>query len=120
MNVKCISLFAGALCLGAGICSAAQSGSQGVIHFSGSIVEPSCATNAHSGASLALTGCTTASGDTHIDVRKVATVASVDGASARLVSQTNDGRYYDQEYVLVDALGKPIQTGAYVVTLTSP
>lgn len=120
MNVKFVSLLAGALCLGAGVCNAAQSGSQGVIYFSGSIVEPSCATNAHSGASIALTGCATASHDMHVDVRKIATVASVDGASARLVSQARSGRYYDQEYLLVDALGKPIETGAYVVTLTSP
>ncbi|WP_305955136.1 MULTISPECIES: type 1 fimbrial protein [unclassified Pseudomonas] len=94
--------------------------SQGVISFSGSLVDGPCATNARSSASMELTGCTTASHDTHIDVRKVATVAGIDAASARLVSQARVGRYYDQQYQLVDSLGMPIQSGAYVITLTSP
>ena len=50
------------------------------------------------------------------------TVKAVGNAQAdvKLVADSNDGRYYDQRYVLVDALGKPIQSGAYVVTLTAP
>ena len=41
-------------------------------------------------------------------------------ANVKLVADSRDGRYYDQRYVLVDALGKPIQSGAYVVTLSAP
>ncbi|AZF11308.1 hypothetical protein C4J93_3112 [Pseudomonas sp. R2-37-08W] len=117
MNVKRLTVVTGFVALWTGACMAAP---QGVIQFSGSIVEAPCATNARSGASMELTGCSSAGQRTHIDVRKVVTVAGVDGASARRVSQARTGQYYEQQYLLVDAFGKPIQTGAYVVTLTSP
>lgn len=117
MNVKRLSLVTGFVALWTGACMAA---SQGVIQFTGSIVEAPCATNARSSSAMALTGCTTAARDTSIHVRNIATAAGVDAASARLVSQVRNGRYYDQQYVLIDNLGKPIQSGAYVITLTSP
>lgn len=120
MNVKGISVVVGALCLGAGACNAAQTVSHGVIQFRGSIVEAPCAANARSSSVMELTACPTASRDRRVDVRQVATVAGANAASAQLVSETRNGRYYDQRYLLVDNLGKPIQSGAYVITLTSP
>ncbi|CAI8970186.1 MULTISPECIES: hypothetical protein [Pseudomonas] len=108
------------LCLWASTCGAAQPAGQGTIRFTGSIVEPLCATNAHSGARMDVTGCPSASRGNRFDVRSMAPVASVNGASLRLVADSGSGRYYDQTYLLVDSLGKPIQSGNYVVTMTAP
>jgi hypothetical protein len=38
----------------------------------------------------------------------------------RLVADSGKGRYYDQRYVLVDSAGKLIQSGNYIITMTSP
>ncbi len=120
MGVKGISIIAGFLGLWAGSCAAAQTAGQGVIRFTGSIVESGCATNARSGAVMEVTGCASASRGSHFDVRNMASAASVDAAHVRLVADTRNGRYYDQRYVLVDGAGKPIQSGSYVVTMTAP
>ncbi|UEL25175.1 type 1 fimbrial protein [Pseudomonas fluorescens] len=120
MNVKGISVFTGLFCLWAGGCGAAQTVGQGTIQFRGAIVEPGCATNARSGAVMELTGCAQSNRGSHLDVRNVAPVASVNTAHVKLVSDSGNGRYYDQRYQLVDDAGKPIQSGNYVITMTSP
>lgn len=119
MNVKRFSLMTGVLAVWAGACMA---GSSGVIQFHGSVVEPSCHAASPGGSTLELKGCPQALRSSHFEVRPVRTVKALGNAQAdvKLVADSNDGRYYDQRYVLVDALGKPIQSGAYVVTLTAP
>lgn len=117
MNVKRLSLVTGFVALWTGACMAA---SQGVIQFSGSIVEASCATNARSGSVMELRGCAQSSRGSRIEVRSVAPVASVDAPHVRLVADSGEGRYYDQRYVLVDRAGKLIQSGNYIITMTSP
>ncbi|MFL1386415.1 type 1 fimbrial protein [Pseudomonas tritici] len=119
MNTKGISLFTGLLCLWAGACGAAQTVGQGTIEFRGSIVETGCATNTHSGTVIELNGCAESSRGSRLGVRNMA-VASVNAAHVQLVADSGNGRYYDQRYVLVDSAGKPIQSGNYVITLTSP
>ncbi|WP_371913946.1 hypothetical protein [Pseudomonas sp. 35 E 8] len=47
-------------------------------------------------------------------------VASVNAAHVQRVANSGNGRYYEQRYVLVDSAGKPIQSGNYVIILTSP
>ena len=53
-------------------------------------------------------------------MRSVAPVVSVDAPHVRLVADSGKGRYYDQRYVLVDSAGKLIQSGNYIITMTSP
>ena len=53
-------------------------------------------------------------------MRNIAPVASVNAAHVKLVADSGDGRYYNQSYLLVDAAGKAIQSGNYVITMTSP
>ena len=120
MNVKGISVLTGLFCLWAGACGAAQTIGQGTIQFRGAIVEPGCATNARSGAVMELTGCASANRGSRFEVRNIAPVASVNAAHVKLVADSGDGRYYNQRYLLVDAFGKPIQSGNYVITMTSP
>ncbi|WP_248751509.1 type 1 fimbrial protein [Pseudomonas sp. MWU15-20650] len=120
MNICGISVVAGLLCLGASTGGAAQTVGQGVIEFKGSIVEPVCAANARSGAVMELNGCSNASRGSRLDVRSLAPVASVNAPHLRLVTDSGEGRYYDQRYLLVDGAGKPIRSGNYVITLTSP
>ncbi|MGY2043748.1 type 1 fimbrial protein [Pseudomonas pergaminensis] len=120
MSIKGISVFTSLLCLWAGACGAAQTVARGTIEFRGSIVEPGCAANARSGPVIELNGCAQASHGSHLDVRELAPVASVNAAHVRLVADNVSGRNYDQQYLLVDGAGKLIQSGNYVITLTSP
>lgn len=121
MNVKGIAVFTGLFCLGtAGACAAAQTTGHGTLQFTGAIVESGCATNARSGGVLELTGCAISTRGSRFDVRNVAPVASVNAAHVKLIADSGNGRYYDQRYLLVDRAGKLIQSGEYVITLTSP
>jgi hypothetical protein len=120
MRINGFSAATGLLCLWASACGAAHPASQGTIRFTGSIVEPMCATNAHSGTQLDVTGCPSASRGNQFTVRSVAPVASVNAASLRLVADSGSGRFYDQRYLLVDGRGQPVKSGRYVVTLTAP
>ncbi|MEG0861441.1 MAG: type 1 fimbrial protein [Pseudomonas sp.] len=107
------------------VCQAAPAVAQGEIRFTGSIVESSCTTSSRPGG-WRMEGCPSLARGTGIDVQRLdphATVRALDNASAqaRLVADSGEqGRYYDQQYVLVDNLGKPITTGNYLVTLTTP
>lgn len=119
MNVTRLAVVSVLLAAGSGACMAA---SQGVIRFHGSIVEGGCNTAAASGSTVALTGCPVANHGSRLDVREVGSVQALGNATAnvKLIADSGDGRYYDQRYVVVDALGKPIQSGTYVITMTSP
>ncbi|MGB3125362.1 MAG: type 1 fimbrial protein [Pseudomonas sp.] len=120
MNVKGIAVFTGLFCLWAGACGAAQTVGRGTLEFRGAIVEPGCATNARSGAVMELSGCARSSRGSRVDVRTIAPVASVNAAHVKLIADSGNGRYYDQRYLLVDGAGKPVTSGNYVITLTSP
>jgi len=119
MNVMRLSLVSGFLAAWAGACMAAPSG---VIQFHGSIVEPGCHSVAPGGSTVELYGCPQALRGSQFDVQPVRSVTALGTApaNAKLVSDKDNGRYYDQRYVLVDAAGKPIHSGLYVVTLTAP
>ncbi|MEX5555027.1 type 1 fimbrial protein [Pseudomonas pergaminensis] len=118
MNVKRLSLVTGFLALWTGACLAASSG---VIQFHGSIVEPGCNAGASGGSTLELKGCPQALRGSQLDVQPVRSVQALGTSTAHVkwVADSSNGRYYDQRYVLVDALDKPIQSGAYVVTVTA-
>ena len=75
---------------------------------------------ARSGSVMELRGCAQSSRGSRIEVRSVAPVVSVDAPHVRLVADSGKGRYYDQRYVLVDSAGKLIQSGNYIITMTSP
>ncbi len=119
MNGMRLPIATGFLAVWAGACMAS---SQGVIQFHGSIVESGCTTSAGNSSVMELKGCPIASRGNHFDVRPVASVKALGNAAAnvKLVADIGNGRYYDQRYVLVDSLGKPIQSGNYVITMTSP
>ena len=119
MNIKCLSVVTGFLAVWTGGCMAA---SGGVIQFQGSIVEPGCAPGVSGGASLELKGCPQSFRGNRFDVQTIRSVQAVGNTSAnvKLVTDSGEGRYYDQRYMLVDSRGKPLQSGAYIVTLTAP
>ncbi|MFC6301363.1 type 1 fimbrial protein [Pseudomonas sp. CCM 7893] len=125
MNLKRLSVVMGLFFVMVESCGAASQVGQGVIQFHGSIVEPGCASSA-SGAVMELKGCSPASRGSQINVRRVQPVSSVtaldhSAVSARLVADSGQGgRYYDQQYALVDSAGKPVHSGMYLITLTSP
>jgi type 1 fimbria pilin len=107
------------------VCQAATPIAQGEIRFTGSIVESFCTTSSQP-SGWRMQGCPSMARGTGIDVRRIdphATVRALDNASAqvRLVADSGDrGRYYDQQYALVDNAGRPVTTGNYLITLTSP
>ncbi|MBF6029204.1 type 1 fimbrial protein [Pseudomonas sp. P115] len=117
MNVKGLSVVSGFLAMWAGGCMAS-----GVIQFQGRIVSPSCAAGASGGSTLELKGCPQAYRGNQFDVQTVRSVQAVGKSpvNIKLVSDSGEGRFYDQRYMLVDAGGKPVQSGAYIVTMTAP
>ena len=119
MNVKRLSVVSGLLAVWAGGCMAASSG---VIQFHGSIVEPSCNSAAPGGSTVEFNGCPQPVRGSRFEVQPVRSVKAL-GSSAvniKLVADSGDGRYYDQRYMVVDLNGKPILSGAYVITTTVP
>ncbi|CAK9890771.1 MULTISPECIES: type 1 fimbrial protein [Pseudomonas] len=125
MNGKYVAIAAGLLFGLSGACMAATSVAQGVINFTGSIVESPCTPSAQGGA-LNLNDCPAQARGTRIDLRRVepqAAVSTLDHApvNVRLVADSGKaGRYYNQQYALVDASGKALSCGAYLITLTTP
>ncbi|MBI6910228.1 type 1 fimbrial protein [Pseudomonas palleroniana] len=119
MNVIRLSVVTGLLAVWAGTCMAASSG---VIQFHGSIVEPGCNSATPGGSTVAFNGCPQAMRGSRFEVQPVGSVQALGNATAnvKLVADSSNGRYYDQRYLLVDAGGKPIQSGAYIVTMTAP
>ncbi|PMY67242.1 MULTISPECIES: hypothetical protein [Pseudomonas] len=111
-----------------GICSAAPQSIQGTIYFHGSIVEEPCtpSSTAQGGAALSLRQCPQFSRGNDIRVHGVGPSSSVTAigkspVNVKLVTDSGkDGRYYDQQYALVDEVGKPVNSGMYLITLTSP
>ncbi|MBT2372616.1 type 1 fimbrial protein [Pseudomonas fluorescens] len=125
MNLKRLSVVTGLFFIMVGSCGAASQVGQGVIQFHGSIVEPGCASGV-SGTVMELKGCSPASRGSQINVRSIQPVSSVtaldhSAVNVRLVADSGvGGRYYDQQYMLVDNAGKPVHSGTYLITLTSP
>lgn len=111
-----------------GICSAAPQSIQGTIYFHGSIVEEPCtpSSTAQGGAALSLRQCPQFSRSNDIRVHGVGPSSSVTAigkspVNVKLVTDSGkEGRYYDQQYALVDEAGKPVNSGMYLITLTSP
>jgi len=131
MNIKQISAAVGLVLSAISSVFAATPLSQGVIHFHGSIVESPCSPDTRSGdqgsgASLSLNGCPQTARAGSLSVRSVqptTTVAALSPSAVkvRLVTDSGpSGRYYNQQYALVDGAGKAIHSGTYVITLTSP
>ncbi|MDP9502158.1 type 1 fimbrial protein [Pseudomonas protegens] len=104
-------------------CFAAAPVAQGVIRFTGSIVESNCASSAAS-TGLSLRQCPQGSRGGVIDVTRVGTsVSAVDRSAVKLKLLTDSGsqgRYYDQQYAFVDQSGKAVTSGTYLITLSVP
>ncbi|AJO77154.1 MULTISPECIES: hypothetical protein [Pseudomonas] len=114
-----------------GVCTAAPQTAQGVIYFHGSIEEEPCTPStvpdvSGRGITFNLSQCPTLSRGNEIHVNPVGpsrTVTALDHSAVevKLVADSGSaGRYYDQQYVLVDKAGKRVESGAYLITLTSP
>ncbi|MFK8330172.1 type 1 fimbrial protein [Pseudomonas sp. BJa5] len=106
------------------LCQGATPMAQGVIRFSGSIVESSCTLSSQAGG-WGMDDCPTLARGADIDVRRIAPQASVSAldnapVKVRLVADRTSGRYYNQQYALVDKAGNPVTAGNYLITLTSP
>lgn len=102
--------------------STCMASSPGVIHFQGSIVGVGCATVEQGGTIMELKGCPLATRGSQYQARPVSSTKASGNTTTnvKLVASSVDGRFYDQQYVLVDGLGKLIQSGNYVITVTSP
>lgn len=126
MNGKCLSIGITLLFGLSGACLAAAPSSHGVIQFTGSIVESGCMHGIGADSVLEFNGCPRSSRGTAISAVRVAQVAEATAldhsvVGVKLVSDSGStGRYYDQQYALIDAAGKPVRSGAYLITLTFP
>ena len=123
MNVALVSTAFGLLFGLSSSCFAASPVAQGVIRFTGSIVESNCASSAAS-TGVSLRQCPQGSRGGSIDVTRVGTsVSSPDRSAVKLKLLTDSGpqgRYYDQHYAVVDQSGKAITSGTYLITLNIP
>ncbi|ALI02916.1 fimbriae assembly protein [Pseudomonas sp. FW306-02-F02-AA] len=126
MNGKRLSVGISLFFALSGACLAATPLGQGVIQFHGSIVESGCSSHMGASSTFEFNGCPTRVDGSSVSVRSVEPVRSVSAldhsrVGVKLVTEgSKDGRYYDQQYALVDAAGKPVNSGAYLITLTSP
>ncbi|QZI69227.1 type 1 fimbrial protein [Pseudomonas protegens] len=125
MNVALASTAIGLFLGLSSSCFAAAPVAQGIIRFTGSIVESHCTTSAAS-TGLSLRQCPQGSRGTAIDVARVGAVASVSAldhsaVKVKLLSDSgSQGRYYDQHYAFVDQAGKAVTSGTYLITLNVP
>jgi len=105
-----------------GVCQAEPAMTEGVIRFTGSIVEPGCRTNMNPGVAIELVECPSATRGATLDITHMGGQGSqTTGVSARLIADSGtDEPYYNQRYALVDAAGKPVLDGTWRVTLTAP
>lgn len=107
------------------MCQAETSVGSGVIRFSGRVVESPCTTSFQANG-LRMDACPVPARNIDLDVRRVQPKSSLTATDhtpvqAKLVTtRTTLGRYYDQQYTLVDRAGKPVTSGTYLVTVTMP
>jgi hypothetical protein len=126
MNGKRLSVGISLFFALSGVNLAATASGQGVIQFHGSIVEPGCTSRVGMSSTVEFNGCPTPLPGSAISVRSVESVRSVsalDHSSVNvklLADSGRDGHYYDQQYEMVDGAGKPVRSGMYLITLTSP
>lgn len=95
----------------------------GVIRFTGSIVEAGCSSKVGAGSRIELNDCPNTSRGTSVSVAPVRSVSALDHSSVSvklLADSGENGRYYDQQYALVDNAGRPVHEGKYLITVTSP
>ena len=109
-----------------GVSLAAAPFGQGVIQFHGSIVESGCIINVKMSSTFEFKRCPSPQLGSAVNVRRVESVSAVNATGHSsvkvklLAGSSPDGRYYNQQYELVEGSGKPVLSGAYVITLTLP
>ncbi|MBZ9780565.1 type 1 fimbrial protein [Pseudomonas sp. REP124] len=91
---------------------------QNSIRFEGSIVERPCHSSLTTAGTLELNTCPALARATAFDAINIDQASSM--TSVKLLADSGPDRYYDQRYALVDAKGKPIRAGNYLVTMTLP
>lgn len=106
-----------------GACLAAPSIAGGVVPFSGAVVDPNCASRVGKNSTFEFNSCPSRLGGKVLSVQPSRTALSLDHASInvrKIGGSVQNGRLFDQQYQLVDGKGKPVRSGAYLITLTSP
>jgi type 1 fimbria pilin len=122
MNGKRIAVGLSLLFALSGACLAAP----GTIRFQGSIVEPGCQSRVGTDGTFELYECSAQSRAMRIEANTLAPTASVSAVGQSsvnvklLADSGREGRYYDQQFVLMDEAGLPIRSGDYLVTLSMP
>ncbi|KJZ43042.1 MULTISPECIES: type 1 fimbrial protein [Pseudomonas] len=122
MNGKRIAAGLSLLFAFSGACLAAP----GTIRFQGSIVEPGCQSRVGTDGTFDLYQCSAQSRAMGVEANTLAPTASVSAVGQSrthvklLADSGQEGRYFDQQYVLVDDAGSPVRSGNYLITLSMP
>lgn len=125
MNGTVFSIGAGLLFSVSGARLAGTSIGQGVISFNGSIIESPCVVSAQADA-LNLSDCPAQARGTRVSLQAVEPRVAIrslghDRVDVKLVADSGRaGRYYNQQFTLVDSAGEPVTSGVYLITLTTP
>ncbi|EJM27393.1 type 1 fimbrial protein [Pseudomonas sp. GM25] len=101
-------------------CWAATPVTQGVIRFEGRIVEQPCATGTDEAVSIWLNDCPTSMRATVLEARNVDASSAASSIKVERLSDSDHGRYHDQQYRLVDVAGSPVKAGSYLITMSLP
>ncbi|MDF9620558.1 type 1 fimbrial protein [Pseudomonas entomophila] len=101
-------------------CWAATPVTQGVIRFEGRIVEQSCATGTDEAVGIWLNDCPASMRATVLEARNVDSSSAAPSIKVALLWDSGHGRYYDQQYQLVDVAGSPVKAGNYLITMSLP
>lgn len=109
-----------------GSCLAVTKPIQGSIQFYGSIVELSCGHHEGGSPMIELNDCSTRIEEDSISVYPVELTPSPSPSAhshsiaTLLASKLKSGRYFDQQYTLINDVGNPLSTGMYIVMVTYP
>lgn len=93
---------------------------QNSIRFEGSIVERGCHSSVDPHGVLELKTCPALARETTFDVVHLAQPRTSPNITVKRLTDSGQGRYYDQKFTLVDTKGKPILSGNYLITMALP
>ncbi|MNN69375.1 hypothetical protein D3C81_1851620 [compost metagenome] len=103
-----------------GTCWAATPAAPGSIRFEGGIVERGCSPGVGKDSTLHLKTCPATGRTPVVNVRNIDPTSAPADITVKLLADRDQGRYYDQQYQLVDGAGAPVRSGDYLITVSLP
>jgi type 1 fimbria pilin len=120
MKIKCLPVAVSVFLALNGTCWAATPAAQGSIRFEGGIVERGCSPGVGADSTLHLKTCPATGRTPAVNVSNIDPLSAPADIRVKLLADRDQGRYYDQQYQLVDGTGAPVRSGNYLITVSLP